>query len=127
MPDKATLIVREDLVMYRTFRSLKLIRGMLYRESENYSEKRNQLVLPCCFTEQVLNGLHNDMGHPGKDRTLSLLQDMFFWPEMATETDNWIKNCGRCTRRKSKIDIRAPLVNMISSYPLELICLGYLT
>lgn len=127
LPDKTTLKTREDLAMYRNFSSLKLIRGVLYRESENDSEKINQLVLPCCFMEEVLSGLHNDMGHPGKDRTLSLLRDRFFWPGMATDTENWVKNCGRCIRRKSKTDIRAPLVNITSSYPLELVCLDYLS
>jgi hypothetical protein len=24
--------------------------------------------------------MHNDMGHPGKDMTLSLLKDRFYWP-----------------------------------------------
>lgn len=112
LPDKVTLKTREDLAMYRTFSSLKLIRDVFYRESEYGSEKRNQLVLPCCFMEQVISGLHNDMGHPGKDRTLSLLRDRFFWPGMATDTDNWIKNCGRCISRKSKTGISAPLVNI---------------
>ena len=78
LPDKATLKTREDLAMYRTFRSLKLIKGVLYRESENDCEKRNQLALPCCYMDQILSGLHNDMGHPGKDRTLSLLRERFY-------------------------------------------------
>ena len=39
LPDKVTLRTREDLAMYKNFNSLKLIRGVLYRESENDSEK----------------------------------------------------------------------------------------
>lgn len=85
------------------------------------------MVLPPCYVEQVLRGLHNDMGHPSKDRTLSLLRDRCFWPGMTSDTDSWISNCGRCIRRKSKTDVRAPLVNISSTYPLELVCLDYLT
>ena len=88
---------------------------------------KNQLVLPACFIEEVLTGLHTEMGHPSKDRTLSLLRDRFFWPGMTADIDSWIKNCGRCIRRKTKTDVRAPLVNITSSYPLELVCLDYLT
>jgi hypothetical protein len=40
------------------------------------------------------------MGHPGKDRTLSLLQDQFYWPGMYKDTASWIEQCGRCLRRK---------------------------
>ena len=126
-PDRALLNTRQDLALHKIFSSLKLIRGVLYRESEVDSEKRNVLVLPSCFIEQVLHGLHNDMGHPGKERTLSLIRDRFYWPGMTSDVDAWIGNCGRCIRRKSKTDVRAPLVNIKSKYPLEFVCIDYLT
>ena len=126
-PHRDTLRKREDLAMHKLFSSLKLIRGVLYRELNIDNEKKHLLILPTCFIEQVLTGLHNDMGHPGKDRTLSLLRDRFYWPGMTSDTENWIKNCGRCIRRKSKTDVRAPLVNITSHYPLELVCIDYLT
>ena len=126
-PDKSTLNTREDLAMLKIFKSLKLIRGVLYREVENEGCIKKQLLLPYCFIEQVLNGLHNDMGHPSKDHTLSLLRDRFYWPGMTSDTENWIKNCGRCIRRKAKTDIRTPLVTITSTFPPELVCLDYLT
>ena len=46
---------------------------------------------------------------------------------MTSDTEAWVSNCGRCIRRKSKTDVRAPLVNITSTYPLELVCLEYLT
>lgn len=126
-PDRTEIHSREDSAMLKTFKSLKLIRGMLYRETVIENEKTSQLVLPSCYIEQVLSGLHNDMGHPSKDRTLSLLRDRFFWPGMTADTETWVKNCDRCIKRKSKTDIRAPLVNITSTYPLQLVCLDYLT
>lgn len=126
-PRKSDINSKADLAMLKTFNSLKIIRGLLYREVLTESERKQQLVLPPCYVEQVLRGLHNDMGHPSKDRTLSLLRDRFFWPGMTSDTDSWISNCGRCIRRKSKTDVRAPLVNISSTYPLELVCLDYLT
>lgn len=126
-PFKSELHAREDFSMLRQFESLKLVRGVLYRQVQTEEGKKNQLVLPACFIEEVLTGLHNDMGHPSKDRTLSLVRDRFFWPGMTTDTESWIKNCGRCIRIKSKTDVRAPLVSITSTYPLELVCLDYLT
>ena len=113
--------------MLKQYESLKLVRGLLYRQVQTEDGMKNQLVLPACFLEEVLTGLHTEMGHPSKDRTLSLLRDRFFWPGMTADTESWIKNCGRCIRRKTKPDVRAPLVNITSSYPLELVCLDYLT
>ena len=126
-PDRTEIHSREDSAMLKTFKSLKLIRDILYRETVIENEKKSQPVLPSCYIEQVLCGLHNDMGHPSKDRTLSLLRDRFFWPGMTANTETWVKNCDRCIKRKSKTDIRAPLVNITSTYPLQLVCLDYLT
>ena len=126
-PEKKDIHTREGLAMLKNFSSFKMIRGLLYKEVLTENETKNQLVLPSCFIEQVLKGLHNDMGHPNKDRTLSLLRDRFFWPGMTSDTETWISNCDRCIKRKSKTDVRAPLVNIVTTYPLELVCLDYLT
>ena len=127
LPNKNDIHTRADLTMFKQFNSLKLVRGMLHREVVVDNQKKTQLVLPSSFVESVLKGLHNDMGHPSKDRTMSLLCDRFFWPGMFSDTESWIANCERCIRRKSKTNIRAPLVNIITKYPLELVCLDYLT
>ena len=50
--------------MFKQFNSLKLVRGMLYREVVVDNQKKTQLVLPSSYVESVLKGLHNDMGHP---------------------------------------------------------------
>ena len=67
------------------------------------------------------------MGHPGKDRTLSLLRDRFYWPGMHKDTEQWIEQCGRCIRRKTPTNQRAPLVNISISSPMELVAIDYLT
>ena len=108
-PQRLSIHSREDSVMLKYFDNLKLIRGILHRETGIESEKKCQFVLPLAFIEQVLSGLHNDMGHPSKDRTLSLLHDRFWWPGMTSDTEAWVSNCGRCIRRKSKTDMRARL------------------
>ena len=126
-PNRADIQSKEDIGMFKTFDNLKVIRGLLYREVVSENETKHQLVLPFCYIEKVLMGLHNDMGHPGKDRTLSLLRDRFFWPGMTSDTEQWVSNCERCIKRKSKTDVRAPLVNICTFYPLELVCIDYLT
>lgn len=46
---------------------------------------------------------------------------------MTCDIEEWIKGCKRCLLRKSPTNNRAPLVNIQSSEPLELVCLDYLT
>ena len=62
--------------------------------------------------------LYSDIGHPGRER--------FCWPGMARDIKNWCKQCPRCLRRKAT-GTTAPLVNIVTSQPLELVCMDYLT
>jgi hypothetical protein len=45
--------------------------GILFREVKNDGdETTKQLVLPTTYVKTVLQSLHDEMGHPGRDRTL---------------------------------------------------------
>ena len=46
---------------------------------------------------------------------------------MSADVEDWIRNCGRCVRRKTPTNIRAPLVNINSTQPLVLVCMDFLT
>ena len=127
LPLKSVKFSKEDLMIKKKFDSLKMIRGILYREIHINNEKINQLVLPKCYRNLVLQGLHSDIGHPGKERTLSLVRERFYWPNMTAHIEKWVSNCDRCIRRKSSTNIRAELVNIETTYPLELVCMDYLT
>ena len=118
---------KEDQIMKKSFQYFKMIRGVLYREVKDDNTTVQQLVLPKVYQRMVMEGLHNDVGHPGRDRTLSLIRERFFWPKMTADVDKWTTECRRCLARKSPTNSRAPLVNIVTTYPLELICMDYLT
>lgn len=101
---------------------------LLYRVSSNScSEEKKQLVLPQQFHQQVMYSLHDDAGHLGIERTTELVKDRFYWPQMTSEIETYIKNCGRCIARKSLPGKRAPLNNITSNGPMELICIDFLS
>ena len=110
----------------RHFDQLKLYDDILYREITTDGKVTRQLVLPSSHVPVVLECLHNEMGHPGRDRTNSLVRDRFYWPAMTKDIDEWIQHCDRCLKRK-KDPHRAPLINITSSQPMELVCLDFLT
>ena len=111
--------------MFRNFDRLKLINKVLYREVVVDEKKVNQLVVPSCLTEYVLRSIHNQMGHPGRDKTLSLIRDRFFWPGQYQDVDDWIKGCKRCVLRKKHIPDRAELVSIVTTQPLEFVWIIY--
>ena len=53
-PDKRETYSRDDSDMMTNFSSLKLIRGVVYREVQSENGKKQQLVLPACYIETVL-------------------------------------------------------------------------
>ena len=71
-------------------------------------------------------GCHDEVGHQGRVRTLSLLRERFFWPGMQVEATQHIAKCSRCLKRKSTPQV-APLQPIFVSQPLELVHLDYLT
>ena len=47
---------------------------------KNHLEPVAQFVLPKRFICKVILACHDDNGHLGMERTLGLLQEIFFWP-----------------------------------------------
>ncbi|KAI5087043.1 hypothetical protein C0J45_24413, partial [Silurus meridionalis] len=75
----------------------------------------------------VLKSLHDDMGHMGVERTLDLVRKRFYWPKMSAEVETKVKTCNRCIRRKAMPEKATPLVNIIATRPLELVCIDFLS
>ena len=65
------------------------------------------------------------MGHPGRERTSSLIKDRFAWYGMTRDIDDYIQRCTRCLHRKTPTWNKAPLSNIKTSQPLELVCIDY--
>ena len=67
----------EHSTMFKNFDSFCIRRGALHKETTVDGEVRTQLALPSAFVSRALRGLHNDIGHPGRDRTTSLVREDF--------------------------------------------------
>ena len=91
--------------LLRIKKSLVLTKGILFRKSytDNTSSKKIiwQLVVPKTHRHKAILGCHDDIGHQGRVRTLSLLRERFFWPGMQVEATQHIAKCSRCLKRKS--------------------------
>ncbi|KAL2093139.1 hypothetical protein ACEWY4_010451 [Coilia grayii] len=101
-----------------------LLFRMLRRQA---GDEKQQLVLPGKYHHMVLHSLHDDSGHLGIERTSELLKDRFYWPRMTTEIEDYVKNCGRCIARKTLPQRSAPLSQITSTGPLDLVCIDFLS
>ena len=72
----------EVKALLRIRKSLKLSKDILYRKSytDNSSSRKVlwQLVVPKAYRARALAGCHDDVGHQGRMRTISLLRERFF-------------------------------------------------
>ncbi|XP_023191351.1 peroxisomal trans-2-enoyl-CoA reductase isoform X3 [Xiphophorus maculatus] len=129
--EKVLPSVREELsdlpLLLREWNRLELVDGILYRRRHDGDKLIYQLILPPKLRPTVLKSLHHDMGHMGIERTIDLVRQRFFWPKMTLEVETFVRTCGRCIRRKAQIERAAPLINIQTSRPLELLCMDFLT
>lgn len=129
--EKTSRSVREAIpklpLLLRELDRLVLKDEVLYRKRTTGSQITYQLVLPEQLQSDVLKSLHDDFGHMGIDRTLDLVRRRFYWPRMAVDVEHKVKTCGRCVRRKALPEKAAPLVNITTSRPLQLVCMDFLS
>lgn len=98
-------------------------RGVLYRQTKI----RKQLVLPEKHRPTVLKELHDEMGHHGVERTMSLVRDRFYWPFMQKEIEDYVmRKCVCLKNKRPSHETRAPLTNIVTTQPFELVSVDFL-
>lgn len=128
-PDRSDLRTESPIVLkyIREWKRLTVVDDILYRDTVLDGQQARQLVLPIHFRDKVLKHLHDDAGHQGRDRTLSLVRQRFYWPGLEADVNNKIKSCVRCIQRKTFPKPSAELVNILTTQPLELLCIDFLS
>ena len=106
------------------WRHLVLSDGILYRTK---SDGEQHLVLPIDWREEAFQLVHDNMGHMGIDRTITLLKERFYWPGMDTFVSNRIQRCMPCVQGKAPhLPGRAPMLHLTASQHMELVCIDFL-
>ena len=114
----------------KNIKQIQVKDDLLYRKVVSFNQGAIktclwQLVLPQQLTEKALTGCHDQVGHLGRDRTLSLLRERFYWPSLYKDAIEHLDSCRKCKLRKSRVP-RAELVPIQASRPMELVHLDYL-
>uniref|UniRef100_A0A3B3SXZ0 Gypsy retrotransposon integrase-like protein 1 n=1 Tax=Paramormyrops kingsleyae TaxID=1676925 RepID=A0A3B3SXZ0_9TELE len=97
--------------------------GLLFRKTVTH----HQMVLPRTYHELVYKELHKDMGHLGAERVLNLIRDRFYWAHMKRDVEHYVTRVCSCLRSKRPNRVtRAPLTNITTTYPFELVSIDFL-
>ena len=110
------------------WKRLEIRESILYIKSQTQTgETLHRLVIPDHLQAKVLTMSHDDLGHLGRDKTLSIAQERYFWVGLTKSVEEKLKTCRRCLCAKSPhLPQRAPLVSITTSRPLELVCIDFL-
>ncbi len=96
--------------------------GILHRETRT----KSQLVLPTQYRQAAMKELHNNMGHLGSDRVLQLARDRFYWPHMQSDIEKYVAGCTCLKQKKPPKPKKAPLVNIETTEPFQLVSIDFL-
>ena len=100
--------------------------GLLYRQSKQgpIEETVFQFVVLQIHRSAALDGCHREAAHQGQCRSLSLMQERFWWPGMARDLRNRIKKCGHCRKFEAAPPV-VPLKPLTCSGPGELLHMDF--
>lgn len=67
------------------------------------------------------------MGRLGVERVMNLIRDRFHWSHMQKDVEHYITQVCSCLKNKRpNKPTRAPLTNIITTYPFELVSIDFL-
>ena len=105
-----------------------LRRNLLYLRVTPKKSNEDVLVfvVPGLKHQAVIDGYHRYLGHQGRDHTLSLLKESFWWLGMAQRMMMSVRNCPKCRIFKAKPQI-PPMEPILCTEPLDLVHIDYVS
>ena len=71
-----------------------------YTLVDGFIFNNNRLCVPdCSWRLQIIKELHGE-GHIGRDRTLKLVTDSYFWPTLRRDVERFVRRCVTCQQGK---------------------------
>ena len=74
--------------------------------------------------QTTIDVCHNSAGHQGRDHTLSLMKERFWWLGMSQALIKAVANCGRCIQYEAKGQL-PPMQPIVCTEPMELVHIDY--
>ncbi|KAK7918908.1 hypothetical protein WMY93_010192 [Mugilogobius chulae] len=102
--------------------------GVLYRRlfRPDGGEEAFQLLLPAALREQTLEMLHQQHGHQGIERTLELVRQRCYWPQMSADIKQWVQQCERCQVAKDSAPVpHSYMGHLLASRPNEILAIDF--
>ena len=90
----------------------------------NSQDSAPVFVVPADDRQAAIDVCHRTAGHQGRDRTLSLMKERFWWPGMSQALLKAIATCGCCIQYEAKGQLPS-MQPIICTEPMELVHIDY--
>ena len=117
---------KDGLALISRQKHLVIINNKLYVRAIPPGDvtKTKLFIVPRAYQKRAIDGCHQDSGHQGQNRTLSLAAERFWWPNMPSEVRNAVKNCQKCIKHEFNSS-KEPLHPIIVTAPLDLVHIDF--
>ena len=78
-------------------------------------------MIPRSLTPQVLQMVHDELGHNGTHRTYILLKILYYWKGLKLSVEKHIKRCYQCQKRNRQVVKYARLHFDAATFPMQFI------
>ena len=98
-------------------------KGVLYRQITLNNQQFKQLLLPRELRQEVLNSLHDQVGHQSPAKTLDLARTRCYWTGMTTDIEDYCHRCVRCALAKEGKKCRTTMGSLQAKRPLDVVAM----
>ncbi|GFT00395.1 transposon Tf2-6 polyprotein [Trichonephila clavipes] len=83
----------------------------------------HKIVIPFSLRLKLLNQAHEQFGHPGVQKMLNLISLQYYWPNITTDINEFVKHCMVCQLNKKRKQKKFGLLQQVppTSKPFEFI------
>ena len=99
--------------------------GVLYRQITLNNQHVKQLLLPRELREEVLNSLHDQVGHQSPAKTLDLARTRCYWVGMTADIEDYCHHCIRCALTKEGKKCRTTMGSLQAKRPLDVVAMDF--
>ena len=79
------------------------------------------IIIPRVVTAQILQMVHDNLGHNGTHRTYTLLKRLYYWKGLKLSVAKHIRMCYHCQRRNKQVVKYATLHFDVATFPMQFI------
>ena len=95
----------------------KLLKWYVIDGDNNYETT----VVPRAITTQILQMVHDELGHNGAHRTYTLLKRLYYWKGLKPSVEKHIKMCYQCQRRNKQVVNICNTTFDVATFPMQFI------